>query len=234
MTTTPRYDQLLSLVKDRRSVRHFRPDPIPDDTVERIIEVARWAPSGFHSQPWEFMVIKDKTVKDQITEVVSVAPPAPAMRDEADPSKPRRQPGFGDAPVFILLGGDWRARVQFVGMPEPAREQAEADVFASSLASAFLYLHLAATSLGLASQWCSSAARGRSGDAVRRILGLPDFIHTYDMIALGYPAEDVIPKEVRPLEDMIHYDACGPDDFRTPEKLEADGRLFTDWCVRAH
>jgi nitroreductase len=234
MAIESRYDELLSLVKDRRSVRHFRPDPIPEGYVERMIEVTRWAPSGFHSQPWEFVVIREKTVKDRIAAVVSAGPPAPAMRDDTDPSRPRREPGFADAPVFILLAGDWRARIQFPDRPQRDREAAEAEIFLSSLASAFLYLHLAATSLGLASQWCSGAALGESGEAVREILGLPEYIRTYDMMAVGYPAESPIDKELRDLTEMIHYDACGPEDFRSPEKIETDTRRSTEWCVRAH
>ena len=75
------YDDFLSLVKARRSVRHFRPDPIPDGYVEKMIEVARWAPSGFHSQPWEFVVIRDPAVKGQVAAAVKhSASPAPAMR----------------------------------------------------------------------------------------------------------------------------------------------------------
>ena len=228
------YDQLLSLVKERRSIRHFRPDPIPDGYIEKMIEIARWAPSGFHSQPWEFVVIRDKTIKDEVADAVSTGPPAPAMRDEANPSRPKREPGFADAPAFILLAGDWRARIQFPNKPQADRERDEAGIFFSGLASAFLYLHLAAASLGLSSQWCSGAARGESGDAVREILGLPDYLRTYDMMAVGYPAESPIPKELRDVRDMIHYDACGPDAFRTPEQLAADTRKFTDWCVRAH
>ena len=234
MTDHRRYDELLALVKERRSVRHFRPDPIPDEYIEKLIDVARWAPSGFHSQPWEFVVIRDRVVKDKVAEAAGSGPPAPAMRDDADPSQSKRKPGFADAPVFILLAGDWRARIQFPDRPEQVRESMEAEIFSSSLASAFLYLHLAATSLGLASQWFSSAARGQTGEAVREILGLPDYIRTYDMMAVGYPAESPIPKELREVREMIHYDACGPDDFRTPEKIEADIRRFTDWCVRAH
>jgi nicotinate-nucleotide--dimethylbenzimidazole phosphoribosyltransferase len=234
MATEHRYDELLSLVKDRRSVRHFRPDPIPDGHVERMIEIARWAPSGFHSQPWEFVVIRDRTVKDKIAAAVSSGPPAPAMRDDASPPGPGRKPGFADAPVFILLAGDWRARVQFPDRPPRDREHAEAGVFWSSLANAFLYLHLAATSLGLSSQWCTGAARGESGEAVREILGLPECIRTYDMMAVGYPAESPIDKQLRDTREMVHYDACGPEDFRTAEKIQADTRESTEWCVRAH
>src|SRR5512146_2439185 len=53
------YEMLLDLVKRRRTVRQFKPDPLPDGCIEKIIDVARWAPSGFHTQPWEFVVVKD-------------------------------------------------------------------------------------------------------------------------------------------------------------------------------
>ena len=51
------YDTLLKLVKTRMSVRKFRSDPIPEDTIDKILEVARWAMSGANSQPWEFIVV---------------------------------------------------------------------------------------------------------------------------------------------------------------------------------
>ena len=47
------YDSLLKLVKNRRSMRKFKPEPIPDEYVDKIIEVARWAPSGANSQTWQ-------------------------------------------------------------------------------------------------------------------------------------------------------------------------------------
>ena len=53
-----KYDHLLTLVKNRRTIRKFKPDPLPEGSVEKIIEVARWAPSGFHTQPWEFVVVQ--------------------------------------------------------------------------------------------------------------------------------------------------------------------------------
>ena len=60
------YAGLLELVKKRRSIRRFRSDPVPDEYIEKIIEAGRWAPSGYNSQPWEFLVIKDKVLKDRI------------------------------------------------------------------------------------------------------------------------------------------------------------------------
>ena len=60
MTEPNLYECLLEVVKKRRSVRQFKTDPIPDEYIDKIIEVARWAPSGFHTQPWEFVVVKKK------------------------------------------------------------------------------------------------------------------------------------------------------------------------------
>lgn len=55
---TMKYDDLIELFKDRRSIPKFKSDPIPDEYVDKIIEAARFAPSGFNTQPWEFVLIK--------------------------------------------------------------------------------------------------------------------------------------------------------------------------------
>jgi nitroreductase len=47
-------------IRERCSIRQFRNDVIPDDILNRILEGARWAPSPFNTQPWEFIIIKDK------------------------------------------------------------------------------------------------------------------------------------------------------------------------------
>ena len=65
------YDTLLKLVKKRRSIRRFKPDPIPNEYIEKIIEVARWAPSGFNMQPWEFIVVKKPELRRKVVEFVT-------------------------------------------------------------------------------------------------------------------------------------------------------------------
>ena len=70
------YDHLLDLVKKRRTVRKFKPDPLPEGCIERIIEVARWSPSGFHTQPWEFVVVQKREMKEAIIKALDKhAPP---------------------------------------------------------------------------------------------------------------------------------------------------------------
>src|SRR4030067_10892 len=124
------YARLLELVKKRRSIRRFKPDPIPDEHIEKIIEVARWAPSGYNLQPWEFVVVKKPELKNKIieycTEYRRVSPPIDATT----------------------------------------------------------YMHLAATSLGLASQWVSNVQSGYAHCMIKDLLGIRKEMQIYDMFVL--------------------------------------------------
>ena len=50
------YKALLELAKSRRTIRAIKSDPIDDQTVAKLLEAARWAPTGFNMQPCEFVV----------------------------------------------------------------------------------------------------------------------------------------------------------------------------------
>lgn len=56
----------LQLMKKRRTVRNFSPEPIPDEVIMNCIEAAGTAPSGAHMQPWHFVVVKNAGIKKEI------------------------------------------------------------------------------------------------------------------------------------------------------------------------
>jgi nitroreductase len=228
MESTQQYDCLLDLATKRRSVRQFKSDPVPDEYVSKIVEVARWAPSGFHTQPWEYVVVKDPEVKAKI--VAALDEHGPAIKDPAKKNVPRGS--FRDAPVFILALIDWRAKV---GLPfNPRTNEEAAPLYYSSMANAFMCMQLAATSLGLASQWYTSTSRAGAERAIRQIIGIPEALSIYDMMVVGYQAAAPGPKIVRELADMMHYDACGEQDFRTEEEVEEYARVTKAWCMGEH
>ena len=66
----PSTEQLMELLKTRRSIRAFRDKPLPNDTIERIIDGARFAPSGHNSQSTEFLVVRDRAVLNQVSAMV--------------------------------------------------------------------------------------------------------------------------------------------------------------------
>lgn len=56
----------LDLAKARRSVRNYRPELLPQELIEQVLEAARWAPSGMNMQPWEFIVVTDEELRRQV------------------------------------------------------------------------------------------------------------------------------------------------------------------------
>ena len=56
--------EVFEAIKGRRSCRSFLPDPIPENDLEKVLDAANWAPSPLNSQPWEFIVITAKEVKE--------------------------------------------------------------------------------------------------------------------------------------------------------------------------
>ncbi len=214
------YESFLELAERRRSIRRFKSDPIPDDYVDKIIEAARWAPSAANSQPWEFVVVKKQELRNRIVELNG------EQRELMDKIEIAREPelryhfshpSHSAAPVFILLCGDPRTKDAYPLGVVLDRGQSN---FVSSLANTFLYMHLAATTLGLASQWVSSVAHPYTQTLIKDLLGIPQELMIYDMLAVGYPDAEPKPRLVRAKEEMVHYDYYDKAKFRTEEKVK--------------
>jgi nitroreductase len=66
-----RMNEVLRAIRERRSIRVFRPDPIEPEKLEAILEAARWAPSGRNTQPWRFVVVESKEKRQELGRVVT-------------------------------------------------------------------------------------------------------------------------------------------------------------------
>ena len=60
---------IIDIIKGRRSVRKFTPEPVADEVIEKILEAGRWAPSGLNNQPWRFGIITDAGLKTEISKL---------------------------------------------------------------------------------------------------------------------------------------------------------------------
>lgn len=219
------YESFLELVKKRRSTRSYKPDPIPDEYVEKIIEAARWAPSGANSQPWEFIVVKKKDLRESIVKFSKEQGEitykveqtrAPDHRFPVYRKPPPGTPGFAAAPVFIIACGDPRTKEAYPLKSKLDRGQSN---FYSSLASAFLCMHLAATALGLGSQWVTASAQDLMQGRLKELLEIPYELEIYDMIALGYPASEPKPRPVRSRDEIVHLDKFDKSRIRTDQDV---------------
>ena len=64
---------LIEAIRTRRSIRAFKPDPVPKKTIEEILDIARWAPSGGDVQPWYFVVLSGKVLENVKARLVEKA-----------------------------------------------------------------------------------------------------------------------------------------------------------------
>lgn len=223
------YEDYLEFVKSRRTLRAIKPDPIADDLVEKLLEAARWAPTGFNMQPLEMLVVKDLELRTAIKKIVDDYKNSDFFAMEATREEWQGSPwaiethGEWDcplAPVFILVMGDTRRRV---GLPMAARysEQKGDSIFESSLSNAFMYMWLAAHSLDLAAQPVSGVKYPKVQGLVKHLLNLPDFIYVYDIFLVGHNAMEEGPsaKLMRHLDEMVHYERAADDEFLSDDEL---------------
>jgi len=80
------------------------------------------------------------------------------------------------------------------------------NVLTSSLSNAFLYILLAATTLGLGTRYITSTSHPDSQRKIKQLLKIPSYVVIYDTVALGYPESQPQPKKPTPLEEIIHYE----------------------------
>ncbi|GAB6061369.1 nitroreductase family protein [Deferrisoma palaeochoriense] len=98
-------------IRTRRSVRRFRPDRVPADLIDRLLDAARWAPSGLNNQPWRFVVVEDAGVREQLAgctkygRILRAAPLAVAVFLNTETSYHREKDiqGVGAALQNLLL-----------------------------------------------------------------------------------------------------------------------------------
>ncbi len=107
------YASLLELAKNTRSIRRFKPDPVPDEDIDKIIEVARWAPSGFNQQPWEFIVVRKPELRKKIAEYTGIYW---SQSGEMEATREAWQGAWNPEPVGSE-GGQADLRNQHEGLP---------------------------------------------------------------------------------------------------------------------
>ncbi|MCS7231403.1 MAG: nitroreductase [Elusimicrobiota bacterium] len=59
--------ELLEIIKSRRSIRNYKNKPVEEENITKILEAARWAPSGLNNQPWKFIIVQNSNTIKQIS-----------------------------------------------------------------------------------------------------------------------------------------------------------------------
>lgn len=179
--------ELRDAIQGRRSIRSYLPDPVPAADLQYILEAARWAPSWANTQCWEFIVISDSALKQQLADTL--------------PEKNPARPAFAQAPVIIAACAATGRSGFFKG--SPATDKGDWLLF--DLGLALQNLTLAAHEKGLGTVHVGFFDAARAGS----VLGVPEGHTVVELLPLGRPAAEgrVTPRKA--LDECVFYNGYG-------------------------
>ncbi len=196
--------ECLELIRSRASVRFFKPDPIPRDVLEKILEAGTRAPTAGGAEQWLFIVVESEEKRKELHELIKKAHILYATRVKRDtyPKEKlekfikRMEEGMYFAPVYVAAYIDMRRRFcsdEYIELEKLMAHQ--------SLAAAIENMIITAWSFGVGSVWLGVPLLMRK--EFDRVLEPPEGTELAAVIAFGYPAQDVKPKRRKPLSEVV-------------------------------
>ena len=206
---------LYRAILTRRDTRgEFLPDPVPDETLSRLLVAAHHAPSVGYMQPWSFVVIRDQDIRARVHDAFLKAHGEAALmfpEDKRDVYRSLKLEGIKDAPINICVTCDRdRAGPTVIGRTHiPAM-----DLFSSVCAVQNFWLAARAEGLGVG--WVSIFDNA----AVQRILNIPARVVPVAYLCLGKVKGYHLRPELEtagwrgrlPLDSLVHFDQWGEQD----------------------
>lgn len=195
---------LRDVIISRRSIRRYRPEPVPHQIIEDLIQAAIWSPSAHNRQPWRFAVVESQTQKEQLAQAMGTrlrydltADGVPTEVIEADAG--RSYSRITNSPVLIVL---CLSMVDMDVYADERRNDQEYIMAVQSVAMAGQNILLAAHDVGLGACWMCAPLF--CPDVVKDELKLPDDWQPQALLTVGYPAE-TREKTRKPLETSVMW-----------------------------
>ena len=211
------------VIKKRRSVRKFEPGrEISKDSLKRIVECGRWAPSGANTQCFDFIVIKNKEMIKSTTNIFLKQ--AQRLVDFAKGFPAVKKSYLANTVAIIIVLGDPRWKVCF---PHASTEEYEEEyswnndsIFLCSLGAAIQNIQLGVTAEGLTSAWLSGGGEDTTNKELSNLLGYPKWMKAFGTIPIGFPAETQDKRYRRPLDQCLHWNKYIPKQYRTHKQVD--------------
>jgi nitroreductase len=202
-------------MRTQRAIRRLKPDPVDDELVLRLIELAQKAPTGSNAQNWEFIVVRDPAVKAKLgrynRQALSIYGRLGRIVKRRDAALMRtldavewQRDHFTEVPVVIVaclrgprLGWPPVAATGYYGSIYPSVQNLLLAARAAGLGAALITLPL----------WSATLAR--------RALGLPLHVAPCAVIPLGWPQGRYGPTRRKPVGEVTHLDRYGNRAFRS-------------------
>jgi nitroreductase len=188
-------DSFWNVIKNRRSVRQFKPDPVPEEHLLKIIDAARMAPCAGNEQPWKFIIVQDKklieALKNECIQKIETNLKenknlnGEAFKEELQKRVDQWVTGRLSAPAYIVV------------LTDNQREWPDYNKHDGPLAAG--YLLLAARALGYGTVYMTDSI---SVEATKKVLNIPDRYTRVCITPVGIPVEWPT-KEKKALDDFI-------------------------------
>ncbi|MCL1976778.1 MAG: nitroreductase family protein [Candidatus Bathyarchaeota archaeon] len=195
------------LLRQRRSIRRYTNQPVPDRLILKTLEAASWAPSAHNAQPCRFIVVLDRAVKQCLAVAMAEAWERDLVKDKRrinqvsiDFSISR----FSTAPVLIVACLTFENMRQY---SDKKRLLFEHDLAVQSLGAAIQNMLLSASENGLGACWFSAPMFCK--DAVRQVLGVPETVEPQAIILMGYPDEKPAVMQRKVVEEFCFRNVWG-------------------------
>lgn len=195
---------LLNLIKSRRSIRRYTTEPIPPETILRLLEAAIWAPSAHNRQPWRFAVLTQPNDKEHLAAAMGARLRADRRADGDDPEAIERDVArsyarlTGAATLIVVC----LSMVDMDRYPDSRRAENERLLAVQSTAMAAQNLLLLAHTEGLGACWVCAPLF--VPELVRDTLNLPEDWEPQGLITLGYSAETREKNRV-PIDTIVKF-----------------------------
>jgi len=189
---------LFDVFNTRRSVRAFKSDPIPQEHVVKMLEIANTAPSAMNQQPWKFLVIQDRVKIDRLRdECVRQSLENAQQRQNMDAEalektrqdRERFYTGFLAGPMHVVVLMDKNSRLPNFNIHD------------CSLAAG--YLLLAARALGYGTVY---AAGTIPAPVAKKVLEIPDNYEQLCYIPIGVPENWPDPPKKKSFDDLVVFE----------------------------
>ncbi|HUC12027.1 MAG TPA: nitroreductase family protein [Stellaceae bacterium] len=216
---------LFEAIYSARALRRLKPDPVPQELIDQILDAAIRAPSAGNAQNWVFVVVRDAELRHQlgliyreasdIAEAVYAARGRPAHLSDRQFARMLEGGAYlwdhlGEAPVLLIPCQ--RRPVVPPRAVLPAAIAARYDdelAYAERIRGASIYpavqnILLACRALGLGTVITTNHIRCE--DKVKTLIGIPDDVDTFALMPIGWPLDRFGPLTRRPLSEVVHLD----------------------------
>ena len=179
-STPVKSDDILKVIKERRSVRKFQSTPIPNDHLMQILEAANFAPTPRNRQAWKFLIIQKREIIDQIKEE--------CIKKAGEDSK-KYYTDYLSAPVYVEV-------LAYTETRNPANDMTAAALAAENLM-------LAARAFGYGTVFCVNSI---PEEVTKGILNIPDDYKRICITPIGIPDEWPETPEKKETKEVVLYD----------------------------